>query len=270
MRTTKLIYYLAAALLLPACSNESDDPALDSRVPLTVQGEIVGAQTRVALNEDGSGKFVKDDVIYVSKSGERSLDADYKNIKYVYDGTSFVPENPSEVYHFNMSSSSDVTFVAGNVKIDDDIIDLSDQSEALFDDVLFASGNCNFRSPKLSLKFVRKNARLTLNFSSPIKSCSLKQILYRCQLQFDGIFYTGPGDWTYDFKLHVDDTGYKAEAIFPLKLMVGTDRTITLTVVDVNDHTYTGNIRFDGDSNYSGLSANTNYVFNITLPTASD
>jgi hypothetical protein len=255
----KTILYAAAAMLLAACSN--DDAETAARVPLTVKATVLGAETRLSSNNDGSESFEKGDVIYVSKvvNGNISRANGYMNIKYVFDGEKFAPENSSNTYYFD-PNGDDVVFAASNIDMNSDIIvyepSNDDQTKSLHKDVFYASTTCNVRNPEATFKMTHLMSKVTIKFSSVVSSCSLSG---------DGVFYDAVRRVGYyepltngiAIKCHLTSTSTSTTAealIYPCS----TAAVINIEVVS-NSKTYKGTIPS------TSLEANHHYIYNIRI-----
>lgn len=191
MQLKQSILTLAALLAFTACSNDSDSGSdLRTAVPLTVYGELAPTTTRVTYDETtGAGAFVKGDIIYVTKVKENieynmeTIDGDYVNIPYQYDGSKFAPVSEDNTYYFDVASTADVKFIASNIPIyawEDpsytsmNPIDISDQTKSLVEEYIYASATAaSVKSPTVSFQFKHCFTKVTLNFSSQITECVL-------------------------------------------------------------------------------------------------
>lgn len=232
MKLKTIIYAVATAFAFTACSNDSDSGSdLRSAVPLTVYGELAAATTtRVTYDDEGEGSFATGDIIYVSKmliiedingNSAESLDEDYLNIPYKYDGSKFVPVSESDTYYFDVTNTDDVTFYACDTPIyafeypdrnTMDPVDTSDQTASLVNDFIFANATTNITNPKITFSFDHRMARFTLYFSSEITECILAGMgcCNKGYMTSSGDFYSidEPGS----VKCHLIDDNTAAEA----------------------------------------------------------
>jgi hypothetical protein len=170
MKARRLIYAVAAILMLAACGNDSDT-AISAPVALTVTGDIVGnSATRISYDSDGSGKgkFVDGDIIYVSKSSTSTTD--YVNVEYTYRDGKFETSTPYYIY----AQTASVAFTASNVKS----VNTEDQTVGLADDVIVADGDASPTSPVAAFHFTHRLSKLTMVFSSKVTECTLSNLQY--------------------------------------------------------------------------------------------
>jgi hypothetical protein len=256
---------VVSLLALSACSNDDSDTL--TRVPLTIKATIQGAETRVAYNDDGSGSFEKDDVIYVSKLVDGDIEkSDYVNIKYVYDGEKFEPE---KTYYFDTDGSS-VTFAASICKLVQENLYITINGTDLYSEArssipdqtshlaennrLFAKTSCSQRSPEAIFAFKYELSKITLNFSSAISSCTISgsSIGVEALVRIESLetVFTG------SVKCYVDsESPTKAEAmLFPCS----TSAEISVEVV-ADGKIYKGTIPS------TSIVANTHYIYNIKI-----
>jgi hypothetical protein len=257
----KTILYAAAAMLLAACSN--DDAETAARVPLTVKATVLGAETRLSSNDDGTESFEKGDVIYVSKLVNGTVVAPrnggYTNIKYVFDGEKFAPENSSKTYYFN-PNDGDVTFAASNdgISYGATIVEPSndDQTESLHEDVFYASTTCNVRNPEATFKMTHLMSKVTIKFSSVVSSCSLSgDGVYHSAILGIGCYQLYDNSRAIQCHLTSTSTSTTAEAlIYPCS----TAAVINIEVVS-DGKTYKGTIPS------ISLEANHHYIYYIKI-----
>lgn len=239
MKLKNLLISVAAVASLAACSNDSNVD--DGLVAMTVDAEILGTSTRAEKK-----MFVANDVIYVSHKKGSTIDSEYSNVAYQYDGENF---STSNVYYLGMDLENFVSCYP------QDSISLDAANQENIVDCLVGSGSGSLSKSQVTFKFTHALAKLTFYLPDDATACSL------VGLKTDGIFSMADGatlnsdssSSAITCKISSDGNSKVATAlIIPQS---STSCHVTVTCGDVDKSTTFSFV--------SGIIANSNYVFKL-------